>query len=175
MTTLSEVTTEMLARAARTYDKHPAVRYSQAQRTAPDPDQRDDADALRLRNHLLISEPQSHSGHILFGLVRGVSAAIGATWAIEERPEIVIVLGASWARIYRGSPLCAAASPLGARLVKDRLADEDELYGENLFNDYLFSGLTILHDPEAARSSIRWINPAGDRTIVVLPPGYDAP
>jgi hypothetical protein len=60
-------------------------------------------------------------------------------------------------------------------LVKSCLSDEDELYGESLFNDYLFSGITILHDPEAARSSIRWIDPAGDRTIVVLPPGYDTP
>jgi len=60
-------------------------------------------------------------------------------------------------------------------LVKDRLADEDELYGESLFDDYLFSGITILYDPEADHSSIRWINPAGDRTIVVLPPGYDTP
>jgi len=35
--------------------------------------------------------------------------------------------------------------------------------------------IIILIDPQATYGCVRWIDPAGDRTIVVLPSGYNLP
>jgi len=171
--TLSELAADLIKRGAQVSVRYPLTMGSAAQRAAANPEERDEADAIRLRRALFIYS--SNKAPELFGLVRAVVSAIAATWDQEERPEIVIVLGASYARFYPGALTCASAPyALAKRLLMSNLADEDDHWGDTLINDYLFSCLVILHDPAAAHSSLRWINPAGDRTIVVLSAEYEA-
>ena len=167
---LSELAADLVKQGAQTSARHPLTMRSQ--RAAASPEEQDEVDTTRLRRALFIYAPSSAPE--LFGLVRAVVLAITATWDQETRPEIVILLGASYARFYPGALPCGSVHALGARLVASNLADEDERYGDTLINDHLFSRLAILHDPSAAHSSLRWIDPAGDRTIVVLSAEYEA-
>jgi len=113
----------------------------------------------------------------LEGLLRAAKTAIERTWPPGERPRLALVLNESFLRNLRtGSGSLVPTFSLEARdaLVRQGLADP----GEWQVYDGLVSSLSIfetniLFDQGAAHSALRWLDPAGDRNIVVLPEAYD--
>jgi hypothetical protein len=119
----------------------------------------------------------------LWGILSTVEGAVMHTWSAEQQPPLVVTLGARFLNDYyaSGQPLaviCEADHPL----VVANLVDSGEVWAYTL---ELFSKerLEIHGGPRLAfiilgqesHSSVRWLDHAGDRTIVVLPPAYDTP
>jgi hypothetical protein len=114
----------------------------------------------------------------LEGLLRAVKNAIERTWPAGERPRVALVLNERFLRNPRtASGNLAPTFALEARdaLVRQGLADP----GEWQVYDGLVESLSIfetnlLFDQGTVHSALRWLDPAGDRNIVVLPSEYDA-
>jgi hypothetical protein len=133
----------------------------------------DDLWSERLSSKLRASIPFAQGRTIKGNVMTSLVLIIRSVWWGQARPRLAVVLGESRA-VYLQS-----ASPCGPdhSLVLLGLVDA----GERLVHEYGLGArskaaiaITVVHDPALAHSQIRWMNAAGDREIVVLPPEYDA-
>jgi len=102
------------------------------------------------------------------GVLRGVVNALLYTWPHHNNPPLALVFGVRWAEDYADTEPCGPEH----KLVRQGLADPDEHYGGQFANGP--AAILTLFAPGVTHSSIRWLDPVGDRTIVVLPREYDA-
>ena len=114
----------------------------------------------------------------LWGILTTVKGAVKSTWSAEQQPPLVVALGLRFLATHDASGYpqvirCGVEHPL---VVAD-LVDAGEAWAHTLglFDaDEEVRPIFIILGQEA-HSSVRWLDHTGDRTIVVLPPGYDTP
>ena len=136
----------------------------------------DTLQAQSLRQCLVAFSGSFRSGD-LAGLLHLVGIAIEYIWRPGEAPPMALVLNDHFLAGLFIIPASGLTAPLAAGddLVCQGLADEGErlaVSGRERFLNALPS-VHILFDDCATHSSLRWLDPAGDRTIVVLPPEYE--
>jgi hypothetical protein len=108
-------------------------------------------------------------------VARAAHIAIMHTWNKgERRPALAVVLGRSCAIGPNQAKIPYLRSPW-PELVRTGLADPDDRQTPDGYIHNFESNRPIyfFFNADAPHSVIRWCNPAGDRTIVVMPPGYD--
>jgi hypothetical protein len=106
--------------------------------------------------------------------------AIESVWGHEEPPIIAIVLGSrfcqnEYAHMYSRAFHLAAGGFLTEIL---GIADPGERQATiGILPPYspgsLDPKIRVFFNKQATHSVVRWLDPVGDRTIVVLPPAYD--
>ena len=106
-------------------------------------------------------------GRFSEGILPEVVRALTYTWSETDQPSLVLVLGAHFTGRYPVTGPCGLDHPLTAQ----SLADADDRFEEEF--SHLGRKIPVLFNPDLAHSVIRWIDPDGDRAIVVLPPAAD--
>ena len=133
----------------------------------------DDLWSERLSSELRASIPFAQGRTIHGNVMTSLALIIRSVWWGQTRPRLVVVLGESRAVYLQSTSPCGPDHPLvslGLVEPQERLVRE---YGFGVRSKAAIA-ITVTHDPALAHSQIRWINAAGDREIVVLPPEYDA-
>jgi len=134
--------------------------------------------AARLLASLADLATRPFDADLLEGLLLVCLQAISAVWSQNEQPTLGIVLGERFCRDeYANLYGWSARLGSGHHFVEDqKIADPEERQAPALSvqapalsarNIHVFFNAQIPH------SQIRWLDPAGDRTIVVLPPEYE--
>jgi len=136
--------------------------------------------ATRLLAGLTDLATRPSDSDLLEGLLLACHQAISAVWSQDAQPTIGIVLGERFCR-DKYANLYRWASHLGPGdyfVADKRIADPDECLARAFSVQAPVLSARDIHvffNPGAPRSQIRWRDPVGDRTIVVLPPQYEGP
>jgi len=110
-------------------------------------------------------------------VARAAHIAIMHTWGKgERRPALAVVLSAPCLARPNQAQL-PYLHPAWPELVRAGLADSSDMQTPDDYAHSFESNRPIyfFFNEDASHSVIRWVNPAGDRTIVVMPPEYYEP